>query len=171
MKKTRIIAAAFAAGMVMSTAAAISASAESTEIKSDEFVCIWDVPEEKEPSLFEQVQKWIDQITQKKNEPQKKRLVDLSQPEIEQLVKTEYNMTLIQFYDAAFYLRSCQRYYLPLEQTEVNIRDGMRRASDFGCEPTWNEDMIRFLEDYWDEFSEYVRTRDLKLESINVYDN
>ena len=169
MKK--IITAIMAAGMVMSTAAAISASAESTEIKSDEFVCIWDVPEEKVPSLFEQVQKWIDQITQKKNEPQKKRLVDLSQPEIEQLVKTEYNMTLIQFYDAAFYLRSCQRYDFTLEQTEDNIRTGMKRASDFRCEPTWNEDMIRFLEDYWDEFSEYVRTRDLKLESINVYDN
>ena len=171
MKKTRIIAAAFAAVMMMTTTAAISASAESTEIKPDEFVCIWDVPEEKVPSLFEQVQKWIDQITQKKNEPQKKRLVDLSQPEIEQLIKTEYNMTLIQFYNAAFYLRSCQSYYLTLEQTEINIRDGMRRASRFNCEPTWNEDMIRFLKDYWDEFSEYVRTRDLKLESINVYDN
>ena len=171
MKKTRIIAAAFAAAMTMTTAAAISASAESTEIKSDEFVCIWDVQEEKVPSLFEQVQKWIDQITQKKNEPQKKRLVDLSQRKIEQLIKTEYNMTLIQFYNAAFYLHSCQSYYLTLEQTEINIRDGMRRASRFNCEPTWNEDMIRFLKDYWDEFSEYVRTRDLKLESINVYDN
>ena len=171
MKKTRMIAAAFAAVMTMTTTAAISASAESTEIKSDEFVCIWDVQEEKVPSLFEQVQKWIDLITQKKNEPQKKKLVDLSQPEIEQLVKTEYNMTLIQFYNAAFYLRSCQRYDFTLEQTEIFIRDGMERASDFGCEPTWNEDMIRFLEDYWDEFSEYVRTRDLKLESTNVYDN
>ena len=171
MKKTRIIAAAFAAAMTMTTAAAISASAESTEIKSDEFVCTWDVPEEKVPSLFEQIQKWIDLITQKKNEPQKKKLVDLSQPEIEQLIKTEYNMTLKQFYNAAFYLLSCQRYYLTLEQTEDNIRAGMKRASDFGCETTWNEDMIRFLKDYWDEFSEYVRTRDLKLESINVYNN
>ena len=171
MKKTRMIAAAFAAVMTMTTTAAISASAESTEIKPDEFVCTLNVPQEKVPSLFEQVQKWIDLITQKKNEPQKKKLVDLSQPEIEQLVKTEYNMTLIQFYNAAFYLRSCQRYYLTLEQTEVNIRDGMRRASRFNCELTWNEDMIRFLKDYWDEFSEYVRTRDLKLESINVYDN
>ena len=171
MKKTRIIAAAFAAAMTMTTAAAISASAESTEIKSEDFVCTWDVPEEKVPSLFEQIQKWIDQITQKKNEPQKKKLVDLSQPEIEQLIKTEYNMTLIQFYNAAFYLRSCQRYDFTLEQTEDNIRTGMKRASDFRCEPTWNEDMIRFLKDYWDEFSEYVRTRDLKLESINVYDN
>ena len=171
MKKTRMIAAAFAAAMTMTTAAAISASAESTEIKPEDFVCTWDVPEEKVPSLFEQIQKWIDQISQKKNEPQKKKLVDLSQPEIEQLIKTEYKMTLIQFYNAAFYLRSCQRYDLTLEQTEINIRDGMERASDFGCEPTWNEDMIRFLKDYWDEFSEYVRTRDLKLESINVYDN
>ena len=171
MKKTRMIAAAFAAAMTMTTAAAISASAESTEIKPEDFVCTWDVPEEKVPSLFEQIQKWIDQISQKKNEPQKKKLVDLSQPEIEQLIKTEYNMTLIQFYNAAFYLRSCQRYDLTLEQTEINIRDGMERASDFVCEPSWNEDMIRFLKDYWDEFSEYVRTRDLKLESINVYDN
>ena len=171
MKKTRIIAAAFAAAMTMTTAAAISASAESTEIKSEDFVCTLNVPQEKVPSLFEQVQKWIDLITQKKNEPQKKKLVDLSQPEIEQLVKTEYNLTLIQFYNAAFYLRSCQRYYLTLEQTEFNIRDGMRRASRFNCELTWNEDMIRFLKDYWDEFSEYVRTRDLKLESINVYNN
>ena len=171
MKKTRMIAAALAAVMTMTTTAAISASAESTEIKPEDFVCTWDVPEEKVPSLFEQIQKWIDQITQKKNEPQKKRLVDLSQRKIEQLIKTEYNMTLIQFYNAAFYLLSCQRYYLTLEQTEDNIRAGMKRASDFGCEPTWNEDMIRFLKDYWDEFSEYVRTRDLKLESINVYDN
>ena len=171
MKKTRIIAAAFAAVMMMTTTAAISASAESTEIKSDEFVCTWDVPEEKVPSLFEHIQKWIVQITQKKNEPQKKRLVDMSQREIKQLIKTEYNMTLKQFYNAAFYLLSCQRYYLTLEQTEVNIRDGMRRASRSNCELTWNEDMIRFLKDYWDEFSEYVRTRDLKLESINVYNN
>ena len=166
MKKTRIIAAAFAAVMMMTTTAAISASAESTEIKPEDFVCTLNVPQEKVPSLFEQIQKWIDQITQKKNEPQKKKLVDLSQPEIEQLVKTEYNMTLIQFYDAAFYLRSCQRYYLTLEQTEVNIRDGMKRASDFRCEPTWNEDMIRFLKDYWDEFTEFVLAGDF--ESIKV---
>ncbi|SDB35650.1 hypothetical protein SAMN02910317_01777 [Ruminococcaceae bacterium FB2012] len=171
MKKTRIIAAAFAAAMTMTTAAAISASAESTEIKSDEFVCIWDVPEEKVPTLFEQVQKWIDQISQKKNEPQKKRLVDMYGIEIERLVKTEYNMTLRQFYDAAYDLRKYLQYNCTLEQTEIFIRDGMKRASDFRCEPTWNEDMIRFLKDYWDEFSEYVRTRDLKLESINVYDN
>ena len=171
MKKTRIIAAVFAAVMAMTTMASIGASAKDTEIKPDEFVCIWDVQKEKVPTLFEQIQKWIDQITQKKNEPQKKKLVDLSQPEIEQLVKTEYNMTLIQFYNAAFYLRSCLRYDFTLEQTEDNIRTGMKRASDFRCEPTWNEDMIRFLEDYWDEFSEYVRTRDLKLESIHVYDN
>ena len=171
MKKTRIIAAAFAAAMTMTTAAAISASAESTEIKSDEFVCTWDVPQEKVPSLFEQTQKWIDQITQKKNEPQKKRLVDMIQLEIESLVKKEYNMTLRQFYDAAYYLQSCLRYNLNLEETEKMIRSGMERASNFNCEPTWNEDMIRFLKDYWDEFTEYVRTRDLKLESINVYDN
>lgn len=106
------------------------------------------------PSLFEHIQKWIDQITQKKNEPQKKRLVDLSQREIKQLIKTEYNMTLKQFYNAAFYLLSCQRYYLTLEQTEVNIRDGMRRASRSNCELTWNEDMIRFMKDYWDELRE-----------------
>ena len=66
MKKTRIIAAAFAAAMTMTTAAAISASAESTEIKSDEFVCTWDVPEKKVPTLCEQVHKHIDQIKQKK---------------------------------------------------------------------------------------------------------
>ena len=169
MKKTRIIAAAFAAVMAMTTISSIGASAEDTEIKSDEFVCIWDVPEEKMPTLFEQIQKWIDQLTPKKPEPQKTRLVDMSRSEIEDLIKKEYNMTLIQFYDAAFYLKSCLNYNLTLEQIEDFIRSGMERASNFGCEPTWNEDMIRFLEDYWDEFSEYVRTRDLKLESIDVY--
>ena len=154
MKK--IITAIMAAAMVMSTAAAISASAESTEIKPEDFVCIWDVPEEKVPSLFEQVQKWIDQISQNKNEPRKKRLVDMIQLEIESLVKKEYNMTLRQFYDAAYYLRDCLRYQLDLEQTEKMIRSDMERASDFNCEPTWNEDMIRFLKDYWDEFTEFV---------------
>lgn len=162
MKKTRIIAAALAAVMTMTTTAAISASAESTEIKSDEFVCIWDVPEKKVPSLFEQIQKWIDQITQKKNEPQKKRLVELSQPEIESLVQKEYNMTLRQFYDAAYYLQSCLRYNLNLEETEKNIRSGMKRASDFNCVPIWNEDMIRFLKDYWDEFTEFVFADDFE---------
>lgn len=162
MKKTRIIAAAFAAVMTMTTIAAISASAESTEIKSDEFVCIWDVPEKKVPSLFEQIQKWIDQISQKKNEPQKKRLVDMIQLEIESLVKKEYNMTLRQFYDAAYYLRSCLRYNLNLEETEKIIRSGMKRASDFNCVPIWNEDMIRFLKDYWDEFTEFVLADDFE---------
>ena len=167
MKKSiRMIAAAFAAVMTMTTTAAISASAESTEIKSDEFVCIWDVPEKKVPSIFEQIQKWIDQITQKKNEPRKKRLVDMIQLEIESLVKKEYNMTLRQFYDAAYYLRDCLRYQLDLDQTEKMIRSGMESASRFNCEPTWNEDMIRFLKDYWDEFTEFVLAGDF--ESIKV---
>ena len=156
MKKTRIIAAAFAAAMTMTTAAAISASAESTEIKSEDFVCIWDVPEEKVPSLFEQVQKWMDQISQKKNEPQKKRLVDMKGIEIERLVKTEYNMTLNQFYDAAYDLRNYLQYNYTFEQTEMWIRYLMEREERYGLIPTWNEDMIRFLKDYWDEFTEYV---------------
>ena len=162
MKKTRMIAAAFAAVMTMTTTAAISASAESTEIKPEDFVCILNVPQEKVPSLFEQIQKWIDQIAQNKNEPRKKRLVDMIQLEIEQLVKTEYNMTLRQFYDAAYYLRDCLRYQLDLEQTEKMIRSGMERASNFNCEPTWNEDMIRFLKDYWDEFTEFVLNGDFE---------
>ena len=162
MKKTRIIAAAFAAVMMMTTTAAISASAESTEIKPEDFVCTLNVPQEKVPSLFEQIQKWIDQITQKENEPQKKRLVDMYDFDIERLVKTEYNMTLSQFYDAAYYLWDCLRYQLDLEQTEKMIRSGMERASNFNCEPTWNEDMIRFLKDYWDEFTEFVLNGDFE---------
>ena len=154
MKK--IIAAIIAAGMVISTATAISASAESTEIKSDEFVCTLNVPQEKVPSLFEQIQKWIDQITQKKNEPQKKRLVDMNGIEIERLVKTEYNMTLNQFYDAAYDLRNYLQYNCTFEQTEMWIRYLMEREEHYGLIPTWNEDMIRFLKDYWDEFTEYV---------------
>ena len=159
---TKKITAIGAAVLAMTTMASIGASAESIEIKPDEFVCIWDVPEKKAPSIFEQIQKWIDQITQKKNEPRKKRLVDMIQLEIESLVKKEYNMTLRQFYDAAYYLRSCLRYHLDLEETEKMIRSGMERASNFNCEPTWNEDMIRFLKDYWDEFTEFVLADDFE---------
>ena len=162
MKKTRMIAAAFAAVMAMTAMASIVASAKDTEIKPDEFVCIWDVQKEKVPTLFEQIRKWIDQMTPGKTEPGKQRLVDMSRLEIEQLIKKEYNMTFSQFLDAAFYLRSCLRFDFTLEQTEDNIRTGMKRASDFRCEPTWNEDMIRFLKDYWDEFTEFVRTTDLE---------
>ena len=68
-------------------------------------------------------------------------------------------------------LRGYLKYASTLEQVEMYIRSGMEREERYGCTPTWNEDMIRFLKDYWDEFSEYVRTRDLKLESINVYNN
>ena len=161
MKKTRIIAAAFAAVIAMTTSASIGASAEDNEIRPDEFVCIWDVPEKNVPTIFEQIRQWIDQIASKKTEPQKKRLAGMSPAEIENLVNADYNMTFDQFLDAAYYLRCCARYDLTLEQTEYNIRDGMRRASDFGFVPTWNEDMIRFLKDYWDEFTEFVRTTDL----------
>ena len=159
---TRKIAAFLAAVMAMTTMASIGASAEDTEIKPEEFVCTWEVHEEKMTSIFEQIQRWIDQITQKKTASHRKRLVDMSLPEIKQLIRKEYNMTLRQFYDAAYYLRSCLRFDFTLEQTEDNIRTGMKRASDFRCEPTWNEDMIRFLKDYWDEFTEFVRATDLE---------
>ena len=72
MKKTKItrkIAAFLAAVMTMTTVATVTASASdgNTEIKSDEFYCILDLP--KPPTVFEQIQKWIEQVLPKKAEP------------------------------------------------------------------------------------------------------
>ena len=159
MKKTRIIAAAFAAAMTMTTAAAISASAESTEIKSDEFVCIWDVPEEKVPSLFEQVQKRIDQITQKKNEPQKQEnkapekpwLPSMNALQVEKYIKKNYKMDrnkLIQvLVDVRLYKRNNK------SQAEIirEIRIQIQSVKNRNMTPAWNEDMIRFMVDFWDQ--------------------
>ena len=154
MKKTRIIAAAFAAVMMMTTTAAISASAESTKIKPEDFVCTLNVPQEKVPSLFEQIQKWIDQITQKKNEPQKKRLIQMHEFEIERMVKRDYNMTITQYYEVVSSVANTYIYSLYIEQLEIQIRNGMEREARYNCIPTWNEDMIRFMKDYWDELRE-----------------
>ena len=102
MKKTRIIAAAFAAAMTMTTTTAISASAESTEIKSDEFNCIWDLPQP--PTIFEQIKDLIDRMMPKKAEPEKKaettkpRLKDMSHLEKLRYVKENYNMDSDQLY-------------------------------------------------------------------------
>jgi hypothetical protein len=30
----------------------------------------------------------------------------------------------------------------------------MEKEARFGSTPTWNEDMIRFMKDYWDELKE-----------------
>ena len=35
-----------------------------------------------------------------------------------------------------------------------NIRYGMSREERFGCTPTWTEDMIRFIRDFWNQIPE-----------------
>ena len=156
MKK--IITAIIAAGMVMSTATAISASAESTEIKSDEFNCIWDLPQP--PTLFEQVKDLIDRIMPKKAEPEKKaettkpRLKDMSYLELLRYVKENYNMDGDQLYTAWADIRTIILNGVDIEYAIEYIRYKMEYVSRFGCIPSWNEDMIRFARDFWDQMSE-----------------
>ena len=157
MKK--IITAIIAAGMVMSTAAAISASAESTEIKSDEFVCTWDVPEEKVPSLFEQVQKWIDQITQEKNEPQKQEnkapekpwLPGMNALQVEKYIKKNYKMDRNKLITVLCDVRLYKRYNKSQAEIIREMRIQMQSVKNRNMTPAWNEDMIRFMVDFWDQ--------------------
>ena len=152
MKKTRMIAAALAAVMTMTTTAAISASAESTEIKPEDFVCSLNVPQEKVPSLFEQIQKWIDQITQKKNEPQKQEnkapekpwLPSMNALQVEKYIKKNYKMDRNKLIQVLVDVRLYKRY-------NKSIRIQIQSVKNRNMTPAWNEDMIRFMVDFWDQ--------------------
>ena len=134
MKKTRIIAAALAAVMTMSMAATFSASADNTSSLN-----------------------WFEQIVEQCKEqakPKKKRLIQMHEFEIERMVKRDYNMTITQYYEVVSRVANTYIYSLYIEQLEIQIRDGMEREARYNCIPTWNEDMIRFMKDYWDELRE-----------------
>ena len=160
MKKSiRMIAAAFAAVMTMTTTAAISASAESTEIKSEDFVCIWNVPQEKVPSLFEQVQKWIDQITPEKNEPQKQEnkapekpwLPGMNALQVEKYIKKNYKMDRNKLITVLCDVRLYKRYNKSQAEIIREMRIQMQSVKNRNMTPAWNEDMIRFMVDFWDQ--------------------
>ena len=159
MKKTRMIAAAFAAVMTMTTTAAISASAESTEIKSEDFVCTLNVPQEKVPSLFEQIQKWIDQTTQKKNEPQKQEnkapekpwLPSMDALQVEKYIKKNYKMDRNKLIQVLVDVRLYKRYNKSQEEIIREIRIQIQSVKNRNMTPAWNEDMIRFMVDFWDQ--------------------
>lgn len=156
---TRKIAAFLAAVMAMSTFAAVSASAESTEIKSDEFVCIWDVPEKKVPSIFEQIQKWIDQITQKENEPQKQEnkapekpwLPSMDALQVEKYIKKNYNMDRNKLIQVLVDVRLYKKYNKSQADIIREIRIQIQSVKNRNMTPAWNEDMIRFMVDFWDQ--------------------
>jgi NAD(P)H-dependent flavin oxidoreductase YrpB (nitropropane dioxygenase family) len=157
MKK--IITAIIAAGMVMSTATAISASAESTEIKPEDFVCTLNVPQEKVPSLFEQIQKWIDQITQKKNEPQKQEnkapekpwLPSMNALQVEKYIKKNYKMDRNKLIQVLVDVRLYKRYNKSQAEIIREIRIQIQSVKNRNMTPAWNEDMIRFMVDFWDQ--------------------
>ena len=157
MKK--IITAIIAAGMVMSTATAISASAESAEIKSEDFVCTLNVPQEKVPSLFEQIQKWIDQITQKKNEPQKQEnkapekpwLPSMNALQVEKYIKKNYKMDRNKLIQVLVDVRLYKRYNKSQAEIIREIRIQIQSVKNRNMTPAWNEDMIRFMVDFWDQ--------------------
>ena len=160
MKKSiRMIAEAFAAVMAMTTTAAISASAESTEIKPEDFVCMWNVPQEKVPSLFEQVQKWIDQITQEKNEPQKQEnkapekpwLPGMNALQVEKYIKKNYKMDRNKLIQVLVDVRLYKRYNKSQAEIIREMRIQMQSVKNRNMTPAWNEDMIRFMVDFWDQ--------------------
>ena len=159
MKKTRMIAAAFAAVMTMTTTAAISASAESTEIKPEDFVCTLNVAEEKVPSLFEQIQKWIDQITQKENEPQKQEnkapekpwLPSMDALQVEKYIKKNYNMDRNKLIQVLVDVRLYKKYNKSQADIIREIRIQIQSVKNRNMTPAWNEDMIRFMVDFWDQ--------------------
>ena len=159
MKKTRMIAAAFAAVMTMTTTAAISASAESTEIKSEDFVCTLNVPQEKVPSLFEQVQEWLEQSTQKENEPQKQEnkapekpwLPGMNALQVEKYIKKNYKMDRNKLIQVLVDVRLYKRYNKSQADIIREIRIQIQSVKNRNMTPAWNEDMIRFMVDFWDQ--------------------
>ncbi|MBR1563264.1 MAG: hypothetical protein IJ645_08665 [Ruminococcus sp.] len=164
MKKTRMIAAAFAAVMTMTTTAAISASAESTEIKPEDFVCTLNVPEEKVPSLFEQIQKWIDQIAQNKNEPQKQEnkaperpwLPSMDALQVQKYIKKNYKMDRNKLIQVLVDVRLYKRYNKSQADIIREIRIQIQSVKNRNMTPAWNEDMIRFMVDFWDQLDPLV---------------
>ena len=159
MKKTRIIAAAFAAVMAMTTISSIGASAESTEVKPEDFVCTLNVPQEKVPSLFEQVQEWIEQSTQKKNEPQKQEnkapekpwLPGMNALQVEKYIKKNYKMDRNKLIKVLVDVRLYKRYNKSQAEIIREIRIQIQSVKNRNMTPAWNEDMIRFMVDFWDQ--------------------
>lgn len=156
---TRKTAAILAAAMMMTMTAAISASAESTEIKPEDFVCTLNVPQEKVPSLFEQIQKWIDQITQKKNEPQKQEnkapekpwLPSMNDLQVQKYIKKNYKMDRNKLIQVLVDVRLYKRYNKSQADIIREIRIQIQSVKNRNMTPAWNEDMIRFMVDFWDQ--------------------
>ena len=114
----------------------------------------------KPPTIFEQMQKWIEQMlpkkteTPKKAEPAKPRLNDMQHFDLLLYVKENYNLDDGQFYTAVADTQNYMYYGINYENLVGIIRYGMEQAQKLGCIPEWNEDMIRFVGDFWDQIPE-----------------
>ncbi|SDB58453.1 hypothetical protein SAMN02910317_03062 [Ruminococcaceae bacterium FB2012] len=139
MKNTaRKIAVTLAAVMTMSMAATFSASADDTS----------------DSGFFGQIIHWITEQNKEQTKPKKKRLVQMHEFEVENLVQRDYNMTKNQYYEVLSMVSNTFTWSIDIYQLESNIRYSMEKEARFGSTPTWNEDMIRFMKDYWDELKE-----------------
>ena len=142
MKNTaRKIAVTLAAVMTMSMAATFSASADDTS----------------DSGFFGQITHWITEQNKEQTKPKKKRLAQMSDLAIERQVLKDYNMTIDQYYVVLSRVSYTFTWPLDMYQLEEQIRQGMENVARYNIAPTWNEDMIRFMKDYWDEVREASR--------------
>ena len=138
---TKKIAAMGAAVMMMTSFAAVSASADDTS----------------DSGFFGQITHWITEQNKEQTKPNKKRLVQMSDLAIERQVLKDYNMTIDQYYVVLSRVSYTFTWPLDMYQLEEQIRQGMENVARYNIAPTWNEDMIRFMKDYWDEVREASR--------------
>ena len=134
----RKIAVTLAAVMTMSMAATFSASADDTSGSG----------------FFGQITHWITEQNKEQTKPKKKRLAQMSDLAIERQVLKDYNMTIDQYYVVLSRVSYTFTWPLEMYQLEEQIRQGMENVARYNIAPTWNEDMIRFMKDYWDEVRE-----------------
>ena len=120
-------------------------------MRSDEFVCTYECP-----TLYDQIQNWVKQITeqQKKTDTTKPRLKDMKYLELSRYVKDNYNMSWDQMYIVWIDIKQHVLNDDNIDYVINNIRYGMSREERFGCTPTWTEDMIRFIRDFWNQIPE-----------------
>ena len=155
MKKTRMIAAAFAAVMAMTTMASIGASAMLIDEMPGKNAVVCESKDQKTPSLFDQIQKWIEEQTKPKQQenkgPEKPWLPGMDRIKLEKYLKKNYNMDIKKLMTVLCDVRIYKRYNKSRDEIAREIRIQMQSVRNRNMTPAWNEDMIRFMTDFWDQ--------------------
>ena len=167
MKK--IITAIIAAAMVMSTATAISASAANTETSASSVTqTAVSGSQERTNLVADWINKWFKTEPEKKEEVKKSDkpwLNNMNIIQLEKYLKKNYKINYEQMCNVVYSVRYWKTLHLTMDQMIYNTRDGIRNCERHNMTPTWNENMIRFMVDFWDQLDS------IEIQRVRAYPN